>query len=170
MTEHVQWSPDVYQELRRLADAVMGRERAGHTLEPTALVNEVWLRLLASRNSSSLDRSAFVGLASQAMRSILTEHARRHGAAKRGGDRRRTTLTGKTADADPLDFAIDMGEALAALEQIDADLMRVVELRFYGGCTVEEIAGALGLSERTVKRRWRFACAWLKQRMLEAKA
>lgn len=169
MTENVQWSPHVYQELRRLADTVMGRERVGHTLQPTALVNEVWLRLLASRNSDSLDRPAFLGLAAQAMRSILTEHARRHRTAKRGGHLRRTTLTGKAIDTDPLDFAIDMSAALVALEEIDADLARIVELRFYGGCTVEEAAGALRLSPRTVKRRWRFACAWLKRRMLEDK-
>lgn len=166
----VPWSPCVYEELRRLAGAVMGRERRDHTLEPTALVHEVWLRLLASRNAPELERSAFLGLAAQAMRSILTEHARRRGSSRRGGDQRRTTLTGKGTHAPPQDFALDMSVALAALEAIDPDLARIVELRFYAGCTVEEIAEALALSVRTVKRRWRFARAWLQNRMSETRA
>ncbi len=167
MQHEASWTPVVYHELRRMADALMAGERDGHTLEPTALAHEVWLRLLKSRNADSLDHGEFLGLAAQAMRRILTEHARRRGAAKRGGGLRRTTLDGKAAECEPQDFALDMDAALTRLESIDPDLVRIVELRFYGGCATEEIAELLGISPRTVKRRWRFARAWLQDHMLE---
>lgn len=161
------WTNDLYLELRRMADALMGRGRGGDTLQPTALVNEVWLRLRASRNASELERGAFLGLAAQAMRRILTEHARRRASAKRGGAARRTTLDGKAAEFEPLDFALDLDAALAELERLDRELARVVLLRWYAGGSTEEIAATLGLSPRTVKRRWRFARAWLQRRMQE---
>jgi RNA polymerase sigma factor (TIGR02999 family) len=101
------------------------------------------------------------------MRRILVEHARARGAQKRGGDARRTTLDGKALTAEPADFVLELDEALTALQGIDPELARVVELRFFGGCSTAEIAGALGLSTRTVKRRWRFARAWLTRRMSE---
>ncbi len=157
--------PAVYDELRRLAGGLLAAERDGHTLDPTALTHEVWLRLRRSENAASLDRGAFVGLAAQAMRRILTEHARRRAARKRGGDARRTTLDGRAAPDDPCELALDLEAALAELERIDADLVRLVELRFHGGCDTEEIATALDLSPRTVKRRWRFARAWLGDRV-----
>jgi RNA polymerase sigma factor (TIGR02999 family) len=150
-----------------MADALMAGERDGHTLEPTALAHEVWLRLLKSRNADSLDHGAFLGLASQAMRRILTEHARRRGSAKRGGGLRRTTLDGKAQEAEPQDFALDLDAALTELEAVDPELARIVELRFYAGCATEEIAELLDISPRTVKRRWRFARAWLQDHMLE---
>lgn len=159
------WSPGVYADLRRLADAAMGRERAAHTLQPTALVHEVWLRLLRSRNAGELDRSAFLAVAGQAMRGILTEHARRRTADKRGGGQSRTTLSGKVGARPTPDFVLDVGDALTALEEHDPELVRIAELRFYAGCSVDEIAQTTGLSPRTVKRRWRFARAWLKQRI-----
>lgn len=145
----------------------MGREAGGHTLQPTALAHEVWLRLLQSRNAGELERAAFVGLASQAMRRILTDHARRKGAAKRGGELRRTTLAGKACELEPVEFAWELNTALEAMQDVDEELVRLVELRFYGGCSTAEIAEALGASERTVKRRWRFARAWLQEYMSE---
>ncbi len=167
MTPQEAWTQDLYLELRRMAEGLMSGERGGHTLEPTALANEVWLRLRASRNAGELERGAFLGLAAQAMRRILTEHARRRATAKRGGAARRTTLNGKAAEPEPVDFALDLDAALTELEGLDPDLARVVELRWYAAGSTEEIAETLGLSPRTVKRRWRFARAWLQQRMQE---
>jgi len=159
------WNPSVYEELRRMAEALMAGERGGHTLDPTALTHEVWLRLRGSRNAPVLERGAFLGLAAQAMRRILTEHARARGTAKRGGDGRRTTLDGRAAALEPQDLALDLDAALTELERLDPDLARVVELRFYAGSSTDEIASLLGLSPRTVKRRWQFARAWLQQRV-----
>jgi RNA polymerase sigma factor (TIGR02999 family) len=167
MGNESEWSPAVYGELRHLAEALLAGERDGHTLQPTALTHEVWLRLRRSRNAGELDHGAFLGLAAQSMRRILTEHARRRGARKRGGAARRTTLDGKAQATEPTDFVLDLEAALAALEGIDPELARIVELRFHAGLSVEEAAGALGISTRTVKRRWRFARAWLHQRMQE---
>ncbi len=160
------WTADVYRELRRLADVVMAGERGAHTLQPTALAHEVWLRLVNSRNADALDRAAFLRLAAQAMRRILIDHARRAHAAKRGGRARRTTLEGKAVH-DPSDFALDLDAALTALDRLDPALASLVELRYFGGLSTEELAAALGVSARTVKRRWRFARAWLQQRMQE---
>lgn len=167
MTAEAAWTQDLYRELRRMAEGLMSGERNGHTLEPTALANEVWLRLRASRNAGELERGAFLGLAAQAMRRILTEHARRRATAKRGGAARRTTLDGKAAAPEPVDFALDLDLALTELERLDPELARVVELRWYAGGSTEEIAATLGLSPRSVKRRWRFARAWLQQKMQE---
>lgn len=151
-----------------MAGSMMGGERRGHTLQPTALAHEVWLRLLPSRNAGRLDRAALLGLAAQAMRRTLTEHARRRGAEKRGGRARRTTLSGLDSGsngAEPQDLALDLELALVELEGFDPELVRLVELRFYGGRSTEEVAELLGTSARTVKRRWRFARAWLQQRL-----
>ncbi len=166
MTDDHTMTPIVYAELRRMADSMMAGERNGHTLEPTALAHEVWLRLLQSRNAGSLERGAFLGLASQAMRRIRTEPARRRAADNRGGAAHRTTLSGLAATAAPQDFALDLDAALTALASVDAELARIVELRFYGGCSTEDIATTLHTTTRTVKRRWRLARAWLQQRML----
>ena len=167
MTPEAAWTHELYVELRRMAEGLMAGERSGHTLEPTALANEVWLRLRASRNAGELERGAFLGLAAQAMRRILTEHARRRATAKRGGAARRTTLDGKAVAPEPVDLALDLDAALTELERLDPELARVVELRWYAAGSTEEIAATLGLSPRTVKRRWRFARAWLQQRMQE---
>jgi RNA polymerase sigma factor (TIGR02999 family) len=167
VTQQAAWTHDLYRELRQLANGLMGGERGGHTLQPTALVNEVWLRLRASRNAADLDRGAFLGLAAQAMRRVLTEHARVRATAKRGGAARRTTLDGKPVQAEPVDFALDLDAALTELATIDPDLVRVVELRWYAAGSTEEIAATLGISPRTVKRRWRFARAWLQEKMAE---
>lgn len=159
------WTPVVYRELRRMANALLTTERDGHTLEPTALAHEVWIRLSKSRNAGSLEHGAFLRVAAQAMRRILTEHARRRATQKRGGSERRTTLSGQAISPDPTDFALDLDAALDALKAHDAELVDVVLLRFYAGCDVEEVATSLGISARTVKRRWRFARAWLQQYM-----
>tara|TARA_R110002072_G_scaffold302499_1_gene485897 strand:- start:58323 stop:58835 length:513 start_codon:yes stop_codon:yes gene_type:complete len=165
MSEEPTLTPVVYAELRRMADAMMAGERAGHTLEPTALAHEVWLRLSKSRNAGELAQGAFLGVAAQAMRRVLTEHARARVANKRGGGARRTTLSGVACTMEPQEFAIDLDAALSKLEAVDADLARLVELRFYGGCSVEDLARTLCISDRTVKRRWRLARAWLQQHM-----
>ncbi|MFT7484996.1 MAG: RNA polymerase sigma factor (TIGR02999 family) [Candidatus Paceibacteria bacterium] len=159
------WTPAIYDELRRIAEAMMAGERSEHTLEPTALANEVWLRLLQSREAGSLEHGSFIGVAAQAMRRILTDHARRRATTKRGDGARRTTLAGLAAPQEPQAFALDLDTALDSLEQTDEELARLVELRFYGACSTEEIAETLGISARTVKRRWRFARAWLQQSM-----
>ena len=161
------WSLAVYRELRRVAEGLLAGERNGHTLDPTSLAHEVWLRLRSSRNAPELGQGELVGLAAQAMRRILVEHARRRGARKRGGDARRTTLDGKALAAEPAQFVLELEEALAGLQAVDAELARVVELRFHAGLSVEEVAEALETSPRTIKRRWRFARAWLQQRMGE---
>jgi RNA polymerase sigma factor (TIGR02999 family) len=167
MPRDSEWSPAVYRELRRLAEGMLSGERSGHTLAPTALAHEVWIRLSASRNASELGPRELVGLAAQTMRRILVEHARARNAQKRGGDLRRTTLDGKALESEPADFVLDLEDALTALAGHDPELARVVELRFHGGLSVEEAAQALGSSARTVKRRWRFARAWLQQRIGE---
>jgi RNA polymerase sigma factor (TIGR02999 family) len=157
----------VYAELKRMADALMAGERADHTLGPTALAHEVWLRLQQSRNANTVGHGAFLGIAAQAMRRILTEHARRRTTERRGGGLARTTLSGVAARPQTPELAVDLDLALTELEAIDAELVRLVELRFYGGCSVDEIATAMSASPRTVKRRWRLARAWLQRRIAE---
>jgi len=158
--------PRVYEELRALADAYMRRERAGHTLQPTALVHEAFLRLLRLPPGSVQNRVHFFALAAQAMRRILADHARRHRAAKRGGSAVRVPLelaeggapgtpAGDDVAADDLDAAL---EDLAKLDERQA---RVVELRFFGGLSIEETAEVLAVSTATVKRDWLVARAWL---------
>jgi RNA polymerase sigma factor (TIGR02999 family) len=152
----------VYDELRRLAARYMRRERPGQTLQATALVHDVYLRLLQDSNLSWQNRAHFFGIAARSMRQILIERARTRGAAKRGGSRIRVTLDpGLVAvQAQSLDLeALD--EALTRLEAFDPELARVVEVRFFGGLSIEETAEAIGLSPATVKRRWTLAKAWL---------
>jgi len=154
--------PLVYDELRRLAARYLRRERPGQTLQATALVHDVYLRLLHDSNLSWQNRAHFFGIAARSMRQILIERARTRGAAKRGGSRIRVTLDpGLVAvEAQSLDLeALD--EALTRLEAFDPELARVVEVRFFGGLSIEETAEAVGLSPATVKRRWTLAKAWL---------
>jgi RNA polymerase sigma factor (TIGR02999 family) len=161
------WTPAVYAELHRMASGLMSGEQPGHTLQPTALLHEVWLRLRKSRNAESLEHGEFLGLASQAMRRILTDHARRRGTLKRGAQHARSPLEPESVPEEPESFVVDLDQGLRALETTDAQLVRIVELRFYGGHSVEEVAALLSLSPRTVKRRWRFARAWLQNYMQE---
>lgn len=159
-------APLVYDELRRLARGYLGRERRGHTLQPTALVNEACLRLLKSRKQDWRTRAHVVAVAAIAMRRVLIESARARAARKRGGGLARVTLDaglvgGRAQDVDVL--AVD--EALKKLARIDAQQAQIVELRFFGGLTIEESAEATGASPATVKRRWAMARAWLQREL-----
>ncbi len=151
----------VYPELRALADRQMRGERPQHTLQPTALVNEAWLRLSGLDRIDWQDRAHFVRMAARLMREILVDHARRRDAAKRDGGQR-VTLTGLDLPAAENDLdVLALDTALARLEQIDADKARVVELRYFGGLSIEETAEAMQSSPATVKRHWQAARAWL---------
>lgn len=155
--------PLVYAELRQLAGRRMARERADHTLQPTALVNEALLRMLPSPSRSFNDRAHFFRAAAQAMRAVLVDHARARGAAKRGGDRQRLELDqALVLSDDRLEDVLFLDEALGRLIELDEELGRVVELRFFAGLTHEEIAGVLGKSTRSIERAWRTARAWLR--------
>jgi RNA polymerase sigma factor (TIGR02999 family) len=161
--------PLVYDELRKLAGARMANEAAGHTLQPTALVHEAWLRLAGSdANAPFANRAHFFAAAAEAMRRILIERARRKGAEKRGGDWQRIDLSKVqiATDADD-DTLLLVNEALEKLEKEDASAAEVVKLRFFGGLTLEEAGDVLGVTERTAKRYWAFARAWLFEEMRE---
>jgi RNA polymerase sigma factor (TIGR02999 family) len=155
--------PLVYEELRKLAAARMANEAAGHTLQPTALVHEAWLRLAGKdANVQFANRAHFFAAAAEAMRRILIERARRNGAEKRGGDWQRI-------DLDKVEVAIDadddtlllVNEALEKLAQEDANASEIAKLRFFGGLTLEEAAQVLGVTKRTADRYWAFARVWL---------
>ncbi len=154
-------APLVYAELHRLAEFAMQRESAGHTLQPTELVHEAFLRLIGQRNVSWQNRSQFYGIAAQAIRRILIDHARRRRAAKRDHGLR-VTLDDSvgTAPGQGLDL-LALDEALERLAALDPRQARGVELRYFGGLTVEETAEALHISPATVKRDWTFARAFL---------
>lgn len=161
-----QLMPLVYDELRRLARRYMARERAGQTLQATDLVNEAYLRLMREKTHLWQNQAHFCAIAASAMREILVEKARARAAVKRGGSRVRVSL-GK-ADASRKEDSFDLlalHEALDRLALMDPQLARIVELRFFGGLTVEEAADALGASPATVKRGWSMAKAWLKHEM-----
>jgi RNA polymerase sigma factor (TIGR02999 family) len=155
--------PMVYQELRRLAANYLRRERPGQTLQPTALVHEAYLRLMKDRPGRWQNRAHFCAIAAHSMREILIERARARTAQKRGGDAPRITLdeavVGRAAEPSFDLLAVD--EALERLAEIDPEQARLVELRFFGGLTVEETAEAMNLSPATVKRHWSVARAWL---------
>lgn len=154
--------PLVYGELRRLAASYLRRERPDHTLQPTALVNEAYLRLVDQRSVSWANRAHFFGIAAQLMRRILVDHARRRQAAKRAAVYRVTATAGSpSGDRAPELLALD--GALSDLEKLDARQARIVELRFFAGLTVEETAEVTGVSPATVKREWRTARAWLRR-------
>lgn len=153
--------PVVYEELRRLADRHMRRERPDHTLQATALVHEVYLKLVDQKGNWQ-SRAHFFGVAAQVMRHLLVDHARAHVRAKRGGGAQAIPLE------DAVVFSLDrskellaLDEALQRLAKLDARQSKVVEMRFFGGLTVEETAEALGISPMTVKREWSLARAWL---------
>ena len=156
--------PLVYDELRRLARGYLGRERPGQTLQPTALVNEAYLRLAKDRKQEWGSRARVVGIAAMSMRQILIERARARDAQKRGGGRARVTLDeGLLAARSQTVDLLAVDEALIRLAGIDARQARLVELRFFGGLTVEECAEVLGVSPATVKRDWTLARAWLQR-------
>jgi RNA polymerase sigma factor (TIGR02999 family) len=161
-TARDQLLPVVYGELRRIAARQLKGERVNHTLQPTALVHEVYLRLVDQRRVDWQDRAHFLGVAAQTMRRILVDHARRHGASKRGDGVQCVSLD----DAKEIAAAQEMPllalvHALGRLETVDPALARIVELRAFGGLTIEEAAHVLEVSPSTAKREWRTAKAWL---------
>lgn len=154
--------PLVYDELRRLAASYLRRERAGHTLQPTALVHEAYVRLVDQRQVDWSNRAQFIGLAAVMMRRILVNHARDRAADKRGGGAEHLplTLAGEHIGTSGLDV-LDLHDALERLSVLDARKAQIVELKFFGGLTTDEIAGTLGLSTATIEREWKFSRAWL---------
>lgn len=153
--------PMVYAELREVAGAYMRRERANHTLQPTALVHEAYLKLAGVREADFNNRVHFFGAAAQAMRRILVDHARRQKAAKRDAEGRTVDLNESTAGIDLRSDLVALDEALGKLAETAPEPAKVVELRYFGGMTVEETAAFLQVSTSTVKRHWIFARAWL---------
>ena len=154
--------PLVYEELRRIAGAYMRRERPDHTLQPTALVHEAYLRLVDQRRVNWTNRAQFVGMAAVMMRRILVNHARDRGAAKRGANLPVISLADADAPAAAPDLdVVALHDALDRLAAIDARKSRIVELKFFGGLTTAEIGEVLNLSHATVEREWSFARAWL---------
>jgi RNA polymerase sigma-70 factor (ECF subfamily) len=158
--------PLVYAELRRIAARQLRGERVNHTLQPTALVHEVYLRLVDQRQVKWQDRAHFLGVAAQTMRRILVDHARRHSARKRGDGVQCVSID----DAEELAVSQDvplltLDHALGRLEAIDPDLVKIVELRAFGGLTIQEAAHVLNVSASTAKRDWRTAKAWLNREL-----
>lgn len=158
--------PLVYNELRRLAGNYLRRERVGHTLQPTALVNEAYLKLIDQRNAKWQNRAQFFGISAQLMRRILVDHARQHQAAKRGGEGQRVSITNvePAAQQPPIDL-LALNEALDELSKMDAQQARIVELKFFGGLSIEETAEVLGVGHATVERDWKSARAWLRRQL-----
>lgn len=154
--------PLVYDELRRQAKRYLQRERSDHTLQPTALVHEAYIKLAGESALAVENRVHFYGMASRIMRRILVDHARQHNAEKRGGAAQRYSI--ETIDIIPEQSASDLlelNDALQKLEQIDERKCRVVDMRFFGGLKEAEIAEILGINEKTVRRDWQFAKLWL---------
>ncbi|MBD0370223.1 MAG: sigma-70 family RNA polymerase sigma factor [Pyrinomonadaceae bacterium] len=158
--------PLIYDELRSLAANYLRRERPDHTLQPTALVHEAYLRMIDQTRANWQNRAHFFGVSAQMMRRILVDHARAHNAGKRGADFQKLSLE------DNIDKAVErsseliaLDEALTDLAEIDEQKARIVELRYFGGLSAEETAEVLGVAAVTVKRHWRMARAWLYGRM-----
>jgi RNA polymerase sigma factor (TIGR02999 family) len=163
--------PLVYDELHRQAVGFFRRERAGHTLQPTALVNEVYLRLVNQHEVSWQNRAQFFGIAAQMMRRILVSHARGREAKKRGGAVQHITLQEELAAAPERDLnLLALDDALTRLETVDREKSRMVELRFFSGLSVEETAEVMGVSPRTIDRQWQTAKAWLHREISASKA
>lgn len=155
--------PLVYGELRRLASAYMRRERPGHTLQATALVNEAYMRLIGSETGHLQNRAHFFAIAAHTMRQVLVDHARKRHAGKRGGaDARKVDLDASLSIAeDKLEDVISIDEVLNRLTLIDPQQCKLIELRFFAGLNLDEAADVMGVSPSTLKREWRLAKAWL---------
>jgi RNA polymerase sigma-70 factor, ECF subfamily len=161
--------PLVYAELRDLAVSYLRRERSDHTLQPTALVHEAYLRLVDQRNTTWQNRAHFFGIAAQAMRRVLLDHARRKRAGKREGAAQRVTLEEGVAETPQRSIdLIALDVALERLKGIDERQYKVVELRFFGGLDVDQTAEVLQISPATVKRDWTFAKAWLQRELSDS--
>jgi RNA polymerase sigma factor (TIGR02999 family) len=160
--------PLIYNELRHLAHNFLYRERPGHTLQTTALVHEAYLKLIDQKDARWQNRSHFFAIAAQAMRRILIDSARRHAAMKRGGPQEKLSLDEvPDVSLEPNTKLLALDEALNALAEIDPDQSRIVELRYFGGLTIEETAEVMNSSPATVKREWAMARAWLHQELTE---
>ncbi|MBC7931643.1 MAG: sigma-70 family RNA polymerase sigma factor [Rubrivivax sp.] len=155
--------PLIYVELRKLASNYLRRERSGHTLQATALVHEAYLRLVDQNQVQWQNRAHFFGVAAQMMRRILVDHARAHDADKRGGEFQKLSLDENldVSDGDQDLNLVALDDALNRLAELDPQKSKIVELRFFGGLSVEETAEVLGVSAPTIKRQWRMAKAWL---------
>jgi RNA polymerase sigma factor (TIGR02999 family) len=159
--------PLVYPELRKLARRYMGRENQGHTLQTSALINEAYLRLVDQENVEWQDRAHFFAVAARVMRHVLIDHARSHRSGKRGAGVRRVALEDQVIlGQEPAAELLALDEALTSLAVIDPRKSRIVELRFFGGLTVEETAEVMKLSEVTIMREWRAAKAWLHREII----
>ncbi|MEM6675955.1 MAG: ECF-type sigma factor [Planctomycetota bacterium] len=158
----------VQAELRRLAASHLARERVGHTLQPTALVNEAYVKLVDQKSRDWGDRGHFLAIASLAMRRVLLEHARARHAEKRGGGAERVTLFEvESALDDEPETILALDDLMTSFAEIDPRNARIAELRWFGGLTIQEIAAIEGVSTRTVDRGWRIAQAWMKSKLLE---
>jgi RNA polymerase sigma factor (TIGR02999 family) len=163
--------PLVYDELHRLAHHYLRRERDGHTLSTTALVHEAYLKLVDQTRVMCNDRKHFYAIASRAMRNVLVDHARRHCAAKRGGEWKRVPLEDEhIAVNEQAEALLVLDEALSRLAELDGRLARVVECRYFGGLTEQETGEVLGVTARTVRRDWTKARLWLYDQVREARA
>jgi RNA polymerase sigma factor (TIGR02999 family) len=161
--------PAVEEELRKIARRCLRNERAGHTLQATALVNEVYVRLIDARRVNWQNRTHFLAMSARLMRRVLVDYARTKGADKRGGDMAKVSLTHALGRADDIGRdVVALNDALEALEQIDHRKGRVVELRYFAGLTVDETAAVLKVSPQTVAREWTFAKAWLRRQLKHA--
>ncbi len=162
-----QLMPLVYSELRRLASNYLRRERQNHTLQPTALVNEAYLKLVDQRKPRWQNRAQFYGVAAQMMRRILVDHARQNKAVKRGGsEQQRLSITsaGQLGEKPDIDL-LALHEALEELKTFDSQQERIVELKFFGGLSIDETAEVLGIGHATVERDWKMARAWLRRKL-----
>ena len=161
--------PLIYTELRQLAHKVLYRERPGHTLQTTALVHEAYLKLIDQRDAHWQNRAHFFAIAAQAMRRILVDSARRHSALKRGGPAENLPLDeAANVSLEPDPIMVPLDEALTKLAEIDPQQSRIVELRFFGGLTIEETAEVMKLSKDAVKNDWAMARAWLRQSLKDS--
>jgi RNA polymerase sigma factor (TIGR02999 family) len=155
----------VYDDLRALARRHLARERADHTLQPTALVHEVYMRLIDQRAVDPADRARFFALAARMIRRILVDHARAKRRSKRGGGAPKLELEAALLTVDRDDHVLAVDEALKDLAGLNERLAKIVELRFFGGLSVKETADTLGVSSSTVEKDWRFSSSWLKERL-----
>ena len=159
----------VYQELRNMAASCFKREAKGNTLQPTALVHEAYMKLVDQKAVDWQGQTHFFAVAAQAMRRILVDHARKRGAAKRGGGHQRLQLDVQLApDFPPNEDILAVDEALSKLAQLDPRQAQLVELRFFGGLSVAEAADVLGISKRTAEREWTMVRAWLRRELSES--
>ena len=163
-----QLDTQVYKQLRQLAANYLSRERPGHTLRPTGLVHEAYVKMVGQQNVSLEGRTHFFAVAAQAMRRILVDHARKKNRIKRGGRLNRVSFGEELViSSDNEEDLLAVDEVLVKLAELDPRQAKIVEMRFFGGMTVAEVAASLGLSRRTVEREWTMARAWLRQQLGE---